>query len=58
MSNIKLIEEFDGRFRSGNSIETDRIWLTKEQWQIIREALINGENDKQALSDYNWIGVK
>ena len=35
----KLIDEFDGRFRSSNSIQIDRIWFTKEMWDRVRAVL-------------------
>lgn len=36
-----LVEEYDGRFRSSNSIPVDRIWLTKGMWEQMRESLLN-----------------
>jgi len=33
MSAEKTIEEFDGRFRSGNDIPVERIWLSKELYE-------------------------
>lgn len=35
----KFIEEYNGRFRSGNSIPVDRIWMTKEMWLQLRDLL-------------------
>jgi len=58
MSNVKLIEEFDGRFRSGNSVPIDRIWLTKEQWETIRKALELADSRAERLESYEWTGVK
>jgi len=34
-----LVEEFDGRFRSGNHIPVDRIWLTRDMWERMRDII-------------------
>lgn len=35
----ELVEDIDGRFRSGNAIPVDRVWLTQEKWNELRDLL-------------------
>lgn len=31
------IEQIDKRFRSGNSVQVDRAWVPKEEWEAVKK---------------------
>lgn len=35
----EIVEMIEQKFRSGNSVEIDRVWLLREEWEVIRDEI-------------------
>lgn len=43
---VQIIEDMEMRFRSGNEVPVERAHLKREEWNIIRNALLSGNKTK------------
>lgn len=51
----KMIEDYTLRFRSGNDVPVERIWMTREMWDELRKVLERAESDRKTLENLKWI---
>lgn len=54
----KMIEDYQLRFKSGNDVPVERVWMTRDMWWELRKVLEQAERDRKKLSDVRWAGVK